>query len=461
MAEKVLLVEPEFPYPNKSKNQANGIHKNFVPVGLLKIGAYYKHLGAKVRLVRGNQSKRELRYYKPSEILITSLFTYWSNYVWDSVEHYRALFPEAKITVGGIYVTLHHESEEFKKQMKRYKVRAHVGLHKRAEKHYPDYSLLGGGVDHHVTHGMRGCPRKCRFCGVWQIEPVRQDKTPEEIVTELKAVGKNRVIFFDNNFLANKKIEGFLSELVAIKVNGKPVIFECQSGFDGRLIEKDPGLAVLLKKAHFQNVRIAWDNSPSDYIAIKRQVRHLVKAGYRAKDVSVFMIYNFDIIYKEMMRKLECCKKLGVEIVDCRYRPLEAVCDNYAPQKYRSGQTEDDYYIHTIAGWTDKKIRRFRRKVRQHNIWVRYAKDKGLAYDNRMEKWSAIHSTFKYYHMGRPPQLDIIEKSETWQRRLRIMNRVKTYCKKHNLNSLDFSGLTKKKLDKTLGLLLKKVDSSN
>ena len=26
---KILLVEPDFHYPNKSKNQANNIHKNF------------------------------------------------------------------------------------------------------------------------------------------------------------------------------------------------------------------------------------------------------------------------------------------------------------------------------------------------------------------------------------------------------------------------------------------------
>ena len=38
----VLLVEPDFPYPSKSKNKADHIHKNFVPIGLLKFGSFYK-----------------------------------------------------------------------------------------------------------------------------------------------------------------------------------------------------------------------------------------------------------------------------------------------------------------------------------------------------------------------------------------------------------------------------------
>ncbi|MHA1881871.1 MAG: Fe-S oxidoreductase, partial [Candidatus Thorarchaeota archaeon] len=166
--ENILLVEPDFPYPNKSKNRANQVHKNFVPIGLLKLGTYYKSLGCRVRLVRGNISAKELRYFKPSLILITSIFTYWSKWVWETIEYYRNLFPEVSIMLGGIYATLHHDKEYFKSQLKHYNVKCHVGLHSEAEECYPDYSLLNDEIDHHVTHAMRGCIRKCAFCGVWR-----------------------------------------------------------------------------------------------------------------------------------------------------------------------------------------------------------------------------------------------------------------------------------------------------
>ncbi len=307
---------------------------------------------------------------------------------------------------------------------------------------------------------MRGCVRKCKFCGVWKIEPQRCYKTSKALVKEIKYVGKNRVIFFDNNFLANENIDEILTSLVDLKVNSKPVTYECQSGFDGRLLLKKPNLAELMRLAHFHNVKIAWDNSLSDCSSIKMQLDLLTKARYKSKDISVFMIYNFDISYEDMLKKLDNCRKWGVQITDCRYRPLISTYDHYNPQKFRQGQTEEDYYIHIKAGWTDEKIRDFRKKVRQHNIWVRYAKDKGLAYDKRMEKWSLIHNTFKFFHMGRPPQLNILESSPTWERRLGMMNRVKSYYKKHNLNSLDFSDIAKKKIDKKLKRIMGKIDSS-
>lgn len=455
---KVLLVEPNFPFPTKSKNKASEIHKNFVPIGLLKIGAYYKSLGNLVYLVRGNVSREDIKYCEPNLILITSIFTYWSKYVWDAVEHYRNLFPHSKIMIGGIYATLHYDKKYFQNNLKKFNATCHVGLHNEAEQFYPDYTLLGK-IDYHATHVMRGCIRRCSFCGTWKIEPKRTDKTSAELIEELKSIGKNRVVFFDNNFLANRNIKQILNDLAELKINKKPLIFESQSGFDGRLLEKDPELAMLLRKARFQNVRIAWDNSLSDFSSITKQINYLVKAGYKPKDISVFMIYNFNITYEEMLQKIEYCKNWGVQITDCRYRPLESTEDNYNPSLSKRGQTREDYYIHTKAGWTDEKVRAFRKKVREHNIWVRYAKDKGSFYNKEMEKWSAIHNTFKFFKMGRPPKLVLIEKSISWKKRVAKMNRVKSFFKKNNiLSNLDFSKLSLKKIDEELEITLVNIN---
>lgn len=457
MTKNILLIEPDFPYPSKSKNRANSIHKNFVPVGLLKLGAYYKSIGANVKLIRGYQPALYFLNFQPTLVLVTSIFTYWSEYFWDAVRYYRRLFPQATILVGGVYVALHHEKEYFQKLIRHYRVKYCPGLHHGAERHYPDYSLLTGKVDHHVTHAMRGCIRRCNFCGVWKIEPERYDKTPKALIKEIRAVGKNKVIFFDNNFLANSHVKSILSQLATLKVNNRAVFCESQSGFDGRLLEKNPVLGRLLKQARFQNVKIAWDNSLEDAPSIKKQIDILVSAGYIAKDISVFMIYNFDATYETMLKKLKYCRQWGVQIADCRYRPLDSTADNYNSARFRTGQMGDDYYIHTKAGWTDGKIRNFRKKVRQHNIWVRYAMEKSLEYDKAMERWSAIHNTFKFFKMGRPPQLEVIQNSYRWKNRIRLMNRIKSYYKKHNMNSLNFNGLTYKKVDEELNKILQNI----
>ncbi len=448
----ILLVEPAFPFPNKSKNKADSIHKNFVPIGLLKFGAMHKANGDKVKLVRGKVSKSEISF-KPNTILVTSLFTYWSKHVWNSISHYRKEFPKSEIWVGGIYTTLHWSTKKFQNLLKIYKVKPMKGICNKAEKFLPDYSLISE-VDYHATHMMRGCIRKCSFCGTWKIEPERTNKTKAEVLSELTEIGKNKVIFYDNNLLANPNIKDILKSFVDFRVNNKPIIFESQSGFDGRLIEADPKLAKLIKKARFQNVRIAWDNGVSDAKSIKKQINNLVKVGYPPKDISVFMIYNYNIQYNDMLKKLRYCNKWGVQIIDCRYRPLALDSDNYNSHK-RNGQPEGSFYIHKVAEWSDKKIRDFRKKVRQHNIEIRYAKDKGLRYDRNMEKWSAIHNTYKFFNLGRPPKLEKIEKSKVLSKRVKLLNKLKNQRIREKLGRIDFSNYSMKNLDQKIKINLK------
>ena len=63
---KILLVEPNFPISPKSKN-----HKNFLPIGLLKLASYLRANGIKLKLIRGiveDQNKiSEIISFNPSE----------------------------------------------------------------------------------------------------------------------------------------------------------------------------------------------------------------------------------------------------------------------------------------------------------------------------------------------------------------------------------------------------------
>jgi radical SAM superfamily enzyme YgiQ (UPF0313 family) len=170
---KILFVEPDFPISTKSKN-----HKNFLPIGLLKLHDFYRSLGNKTKLVRGNKNKKEIgTKYKPDKIMITSLFTYWSEQFWDAVKFYRNNYPNSEIITGGIYVSLMGDSLEFKRKLKKYNAKAHIGIHKTAEKYvsknFLNYSILNNPhpIDYQIIHTSRGCTRRCEFCGTWKIEP--------------------------------------------------------------------------------------------------------------------------------------------------------------------------------------------------------------------------------------------------------------------------------------------------
>ncbi|MBE0520887.1 MAG: Fe-S oxidoreductase [Candidatus Methanoperedenaceae archaeon] len=350
MNQNILLVQPKFPTPSKSLN-----HKDFLPIPLLKIASYHKTLNDAPHLVHGKVNID----FEPDLIYITSLFTYWQKEFWETAEYYRTLFPNTPINVGGIYVSLFFENSEFQKKCAELKVTANKGTVEKFEKSPPDYSLVD--VDYQIIHASRGCKRHCTFCGVWKIE---QEFVPKESIKN--EIVKNKLVFYDNNLLANPYIERILKELSELKIKGKSVYSESQSGFDGRLLTLK--LAKLLKKARFINPRIAWDNSFEEWNKIEKQINILLKAGYKSKDISIFMIYNWDYTFDEMELKRKKCFEWGVQIADCRNRPLTQEFDDY---NGRVEQTNKDYYIHKNQGWTDLKVKKFRKNVRRQNICVR------------------------------------------------------------------------------------------
>lgn len=349
----VLLVEPWFPIPNKSR-----LHKNFIPIGLLKLAAYYRNAGADVRLVRGEVPESHIGMH-PDTVLVTSLFTYWSGHVIRSVTYYKRLFPKAEIIVGGIYASL--MPEHCKRETRCDRV--FVGVHEEAEQCRPAYDLLDDKVDFQVLHASRGCTRRCRFCGVWRIE--REFKPKPSIKDE---VIRPNLVFYDNNLLANPFIENILTELIELRSNSRVNWCESQSGFDGRILQEQPHLATLLKEAGFRYPRIAWDHAYSEYRAIERQIDILTNAGYKPRDVFVFILYNYELPFEELERKRVKCWEWRVQIADCRYRPLDQEYDRYNPCK--KAQDASAYYIH--PNWIDRLIREFRRNIRRQNICVRY-----------------------------------------------------------------------------------------
>ena len=192
---KVLLIQPEFPIPCKRK-----IHHDYFPIGLLKIGTYLKEVnGCEVQLLLENKESN----FIPDEIWITSLFTYWSSYVYESINYFKNLYPGVPIYLGGIFATLMADDIHLTG------VTIQRGLYLPAEKyshtHPIDETLLEEHVDFQIMHSTRGCFRKCAFCGTWKIET---EETYNSNVPNM--INKNHVIFYDNNILKRPDIEDFL-----------------------------------------------------------------------------------------------------------------------------------------------------------------------------------------------------------------------------------------------------------
>lgn len=358
MKKNILLVQPEWPIPGRKKHS---IHHKYFPVGLLKMSTLFKSQGHNVEFVIGVQKTINM---VPDEVYITSLFTYWSLYVMETAKGYRELYPRARIIVGGPLVSLMNNFDSaYLDLMKTFSGvdEFFIGLYNDAEDCLPDLSLIPY-TNVSAIHCSRGCIRRCSPCGVYLVEKnfTYKSDISKEIIT-------NSVVVYDNNFFANPHAESLLEQMAGARVNGKVSKFEAQSGFDARLLVKKPHLAKLLKAARFMRPRIAWDNSLEEFTVVNDAIRLLQAAGYANKEIMVFVIYNYEQPFDVMETKRKTLANLGIQISDCRYRPLDSLEDKYNPRK---PQSPEDYYIH--KGWTDDLIKEYRRRIRGQNIMVRF-----------------------------------------------------------------------------------------
>ncbi len=154
-----------------------------------------------------------------------------------------------------------------------------------------------------------GCPNACPYCR----ETFENGTKP--IYYPIPKIVKNNVKIMDMNLLYKPKALKILNELGKKRVNGKVVYYELVCGIDYRYLTQE--LADALKRNRFMNVRLAWDWQFVLQKKIKKTIDLLLKAGYVARDLTVFIICNWLISYEDNLRKLDLCKVWNVKVADC------------------------------------------------------------------------------------------------------------------------------------------------
>jgi len=192
-----------------------------------------------------------------------------------------------------------------------------------------------------------GCPHNCPWC--YEPQEIKVFKIPEIV--------RNNVKIMDMNLLCKKESLNIIKKLGSIKVNNKIVYYELICGIDYRFLNQE--IANELKKAHFKNIRIAWDHGMKQQYDLKNTIKILKNAGYKSQSLMIFMICNYSISFKTNLRKLDLCKIWNVKACDCYYD--NQVFPNVVP-----------------IYWTEKQCKIFRRKVRKHNQLVLFGIDPEL-----------------------------------------------------------------------------------
>ena len=305
----ILLVEPAY-------------YTRYPSLGLLKLASYHNLQGDTVELVRGCQPVIQ----PPDMVYITSLFTYAWKPVHQAVAYYKNMFPKAKVVLGGVYATLMPEHATLSGADE-----IHRGLCDEAEGLIPDYSLVPDWRES-IVFSHRGCVNRCPYCAVPIMEPTVGEIKVKSI-RHLIASGHRKVVLWDNNLLGATNWRDLIAELKEV---GLPVDFN--QGLDARRITEE--VAQEFKGLRIYPVRMAYD-VPAERKALGRAIPALRAAGFRPRDMVVYVLYNFQDSPQEFLERLCDLVEWGVVAYPMRFEPLDSLKKNqHVAEKWTSEQLE-------------------------------------------------------------------------------------------------------------------------
>lgn len=319
-------------------------YSQYPPLGLLKLSAYHRLRGDIVQLVRPPM----VPGFTPDIIYITSLFTYAWEKVKEAAEFYRRLFPGKPIILGGIYASLmpEHAQEEIKPDY------IWQGIVPELEEILPDYSLVPNW-NGSIIFTSRGCIRNCPFCAVPILEPHFVCRSS---LSNLIYEGHDRVIFWDNNFLASPYHMEILEELISIKRSKRSFHIDFNQGLDARLITLENAAAIA--SLRMKIIRLAYD-STHQRKALKKAIEMLNEAGVSKKRFLVYVMFNYKDTPDDFLGRVQDLLSWGVAVYPMRYQPTDAL--------------KKDSYV--APGWTPELLEMVadaRRVLGVHGAWPSY-----------------------------------------------------------------------------------------
>ena len=295
----ILLVEPAY-------------YTQYPPLGLLKLSTLYKQQGHAIRFVRGLEL---LTGFVPDEVKVTSLFTWAWRPVWEAVAFYRALFPRAKVSLGGVYATLmpEHAGECGAHELV-------TGLVAEAEDLMPDYDLVPEWHRSRAASIMfshRGCIRRCDFCAVPKLEGKPFRSRPNSTISHLIHTDHKHVILWDNNVLGEAHWRDLFDELQQLDVE-----VDFNQGLDARFVTEEVAERIL--NLRIPTIRFAYD-FPGMRKGMLRAVTNLRAAGLTARRLShicCYVLYNYRDTPADLFERVRDLLAWGIAAYPMRYQPL-------------------------------------------------------------------------------------------------------------------------------------------
>lgn len=287
----------------------------------------------------------------PQTILVTSHMSYWYPGIVETVKILRESFPAAKIVLGGIYASLFSEHARRTVQpdhlITGYGEKQTLMLLDAIHEIERDYSTVPEFDDSGILPwdlypkinvaaimSSRGCPLHCDYCSTPYLNPRFLQRTPKDVIHEIiclyEQLGVRQFAFYDDALFTNRK-QHIIPILKGLLKNCIKATFHTPNGLFAR--EIDPELAMLMKLAGFQTIRISlesiipkWQKASTNKVStdhFKQALNNLENAGYKRSDIEAYLIMGLPgQCYSDIEKSIRYVAKLGAVSRLASYSPI-------------------------------------------------------------------------------------------------------------------------------------------
>jgi len=258
--------------------------------------------------------------FRPDEIWITSIMTYWWESTHDVIKLVEDIFGALapRILVGGIYPTLYSEHAD-----KQLRLETNLNdedlvvvdgeIEPEAANAWTDLTLYQDSLyttrpRYAIITGSRGCPFDCAYCAQLKLNNGNRrvrHRSPEDIAEEIadkqKRFGVREFAFYEDNLLFNR--QDFLDRLTEIRKRGLKIKIYAPEGIEPRLVEYE--LMSEMRASGFEKIHLAletidndiarqWNRRQATIEKFDQAVDVLKQVGFRvgSQDINAFVIFG-------------------------------------------------------------------------------------------------------------------------------------------------------------------------
>lgn len=258
--------------------------------------------------------------FRPDEIWITSIMTYWWESTRDVIQCIEEVFEDnpPRILVGGIYPTLYpeHADKSLREGTSITDERLVIvegEIDNDAANSWLDLSLYQDEIytyqpKYSIVTGSRGCPFNCAYCAQLKLNGMSRkvrNRSPEDIADEIQQkfqdFGIREFAFYEDNLLFNR--DDFLERLVEIRKRNLQIEIYAPEGIEPRLVERE--LMSEMRNSGFKRIHLAletidnniarqWNRRQATIEKFDQAVQVLTEVGFRvgSQDMNAFVIFG-------------------------------------------------------------------------------------------------------------------------------------------------------------------------